>query len=121
MKFLIVSLIAAGALCAAAPDAAASSHDKSRWSETAAQQGAEVGSRHRHWRRAHYHRVVVAPRRYRYVYGPAYPRPYYSYRVHRPYYYRPYVWGPGPFVGYAGYRPYGGPWSGYMMGLGYGW
>lgn len=123
MKSLIVSLIATGALCAAATSAMASSHNKLQTVDVAAQQGVDLSSRHRHWRRAHHHRAVFAPRRYRYAYGPAiYPRPYYSYRRH-PYYYRPYAWGPAPYVGYGGYRRgfYGGPWSGYMMGLGYGW
>ena len=112
MKALIVSLIVTGALCAAAPYATAASSGKAQTADVAAQQGADLSSRHRHWRRAHHHRVYIAPRRYRYVYGPTiYPRPYYGYY---PYYHRRYAWGPPPFS-------YGGPWSGYLMGLGYGW
>lgn len=122
MKGLVVSLIAAGALCATAPAAIASSPVRAQTAGVAAQQGIDLGSRSRHWRRAPHHRVVVAPRRYRYVYRQAlYPRPYYGYprrygyRVYDPWPYSAYGWGPRPFYGY------GGPWSGYMMGLGIGW
>ena len=119
MKRLLVSLIATCALCSAAPKAMASPPDKAQAADVAAQQGVDLSSRHRYWRRAHYYPVVVAPRRYRYAYGPAiYPRPYYAYRAYDPYYYRPVAW--APFGGY-GYRTYGRPWSGYMMGLGIGW
>jgi hypothetical protein len=117
MKVLIVSLLATGALFAAAPAATASSREVAPTVDTAAQQGDDLSARRRHWRRAHYHRIVVAPRRYRYAYSPViYPRPYYAYPAYRPYY-GSYAWGPGPFGGYR----YGGPWSGFMMGLGYGW
>jgi hypothetical protein len=116
MKTLIVSLIATGALCAVSSSATASSHRTSQTVDVVAQSSVDVGSRRRHWRHAAHHRIVFAPRRYRYAYGPAiYPRPYY-----RPYYYSRYAWGPGPYGGYWP-RAYGGPWSGYLMGLGYGW
>jgi hypothetical protein len=121
MKGLFVSLIAMGALCAATPGAMASSHVGAQ-TVGKAPQSLEASSRHRHWRRAPHYRIVVGPRRYRYAYGPVlYPRPYYGYRAYNPYY--AYTWGPGPFFGFGGYRShyYRGPWSGYLMGLGYGW
>jgi hypothetical protein len=77
--------------------------------DTAAQQAADMSSRRRHWRRAHYHRVFVGPRRYRYV-APYYYRPYYSHRAYNPYFY-----------GYPSYYYRPRPWSGYFMGLGIGW
>jgi len=117
MKGLIVSLLATGALCAATPSAAASSPARSQTAVVAAHQDVDLSSRHRHWRRAHYYRGF-APRPYRYGYSPVvYPRPYYGYRTYRPYHYGPYAWGPGPFRGY-GYRA---PWSGHLLGIGYGW
>ena len=100
MKGLIVSLLATGALCAATPSAAASSPARSQTAVVAAHQDVDLSSRHRHWRRAHYYRGF-APRPYRYGYSPV----------------GPYAWGPGPFRGY-GYRA---PWSGHLLGIGYGW
>ena len=112
MKGLITSMIAIGALWVAVPAATASTQPpREPTLDAVAQQAFDMSSRRRHWRRAHYHRVYVGPRRYRYV-APGFYRPYYSYRAYRPYYY-------GYPHYYYGVRHH--PWSGYLMGLGIGW
>jgi hypothetical protein len=113
MKGLITSMIAVGALWVAVPDATASTQlPREPTLDTAAQQASDMSSRRRHWRGAHYHRVVVGPRRYRYVAPGFYHRPYYSYRAYNPYFYGyPHTY----------YAPRYRPWSGYMLGLGIGW